>query len=562
MALLKEKDMNSKYKRYWIVESDKDIAADIKLNTTRLKGLSPKTHDFTTMYTRLPHQEIKDKVNEAIKEAFEFKNIMRLESNDPATYRALSQLECRALLSFCVDNSLISMRGKLWRQVVGIPMGGNASSDIANLYCYRIESKFMDDLVAKGELDLARKHDYSCRYIDDFLTWNCIPPPAELYSMNYTETSNGIDDVSYIGIRIRIETTRSNNRWIRLSVNDKARGWHIIPTRFTHQHSAAQESMGTGIFTTMLLRALRICNNQADLLQELEFVTYRLLNRGYKFKNLAVACHSFINLYIDDGNVAAAIRRRLNITSEKFNHGIPVSDEKDTINHKSSTLHTLDKRFPIQSHQSSGEGLIGGECGWASLNFVADHLYLDRINFSYLQELQQTFYEEHQKVEPGSNEQKPSPDGWFSLTVLGVASKHKLNREIHQYVDPSSMDYPTIAAAFILNKAGARMSHYMVALVSFDSIIVRDILKGATDRRLSFDHFDRHFKRPEYCFHMILRKTLQGNNNDNDCTMAPSNEGILLLTNTKEKRKKDDYSSDEGELALVIKRTDVEEIER
>ena len=61
---------------------------------------------------------------------------------------------------------------------------------------------------------------------------------------------------------------------------------------------------------------------------------------------------------------------------------------------------------------------------------------------------------------------------------------------------------------------------------------------------------------------MILRKTLQGNNNDNDCTMAPSNEGILLLTNTKEKRKKDDYSSDEGELALVIKRTDVEEIER
>ena len=42
------------YKRYWIVESDKDVAADIKLNTTRLKSLSPKTHDFTTMYTRLP----------------------------------------------------------------------------------------------------------------------------------------------------------------------------------------------------------------------------------------------------------------------------------------------------------------------------------------------------------------------------------------------------------------------------------------------------------------------------------------------------------------------------
>ena len=171
----------------------------------------------------------------------------------------------------------------------------------------------MDDLVAKGELDLA---DYSCRYMQ--------PTTGRIiFQLNYTETSNGIDDVSYIGIRIRIETTKSNNRWIRLSVNDKAHGWHIMPTRFTHPHSAAQESMGTGIFTTMLLRALRICNNQADLLQ---FVTYRLLNRGYKFKNLAVACRSFINLYIDDGNVAAAIRRHLNITFEKFTHGIPVSD--------------------------------------------------------------------------------------------------------------------------------------------------------------------------------------------------------------------------------------------
>ena len=249
-----------------------------------------------------------------------------------------------------------------------------------------------------------------------------------------------------------------------------------------------------------------------------------------KFKNSAVACHSF-----NDGNVAAAIRRRLNITSEKFNHGIPVSDEKDTINHNNSTLHTLDKRFPIQSHQSSGEGLIGGECGWASLNFVADHLNLDRIDFNDLQELQQAFYEEHQKIEPDSHEQKPSLDGCFSLTVLGVASEQKLNREIRQYVDPSSMDNPTIAAAFILNKAGERMSHYKVALVSKDRIIVRDILKGATDRQLSFDDFNRNFKHPEYCFHMILRKTLQDNNNDNDCTMAPSNEGILLLTNSKEK---------------------------
>ena len=44
--------------------------------------------------------------------------------------------------------------------------------------------------------------------------------------------------------------------------------------------------------------------------------------------------------------------------------------------------------------------------------------------------------------------------------------------------------------------------------------------------------------------------------------MTLLSEGILLLTETWEKRKKDDYSSDEGELALVIiKQAAVEEIE-
>ena len=166
----------------------------------------------------------------------------------------------------------------------------------------------------------------------------------------------------------------------------------------TNQHSAAQESMGSGIFTTMILRALKICNNQADFLQELEAVTYRLLNRGYKSDNIKAACLRFISSHIDDGNTAAAMRRRINLTFEKFSHKVPLSIEKDTINHTGSTSHSLDKRFPPSLHQTSGEGLLGGECGWAALNFIADHLYIDRINFSFLQNYQQRFYEESLKV--------------------------------------------------------------------------------------------------------------------------------------------------------------------
>ena len=122
------------------------------------------------------------------------------------------------------------------------------------------------------------------------------------------------------------------------------------------------------------------------------------------------------------------MRRRINLTFEKFSHKVPLSIEKDTINHTGSTSHSLDKRFPSSLHQTSGEGLLGGECGWAALNFIADYLYIDRINFSFLQNYQQRFYEESLKVEPNNSEHKPSPDGWFSLQVLNMACLTKFIR--------------------------------------------------------------------------------------------------------------------------------------
>ena len=74
--------------------------------------------------------------------------------------------------------------------------------------CTGVLYALLVSMVGSSEvIDLARQHVHSCRYIDDFLTWSCDPPPASLYSMDYTDTSNNIDDVSYIGIRIRIEIT-------------------------------------------------------------------------------------------------------------------------------------------------------------------------------------------------------------------------------------------------------------------------------------------------------------------------------------------------------------------
>ena len=46
-------------------------------------------------------------------------------------------------------------------------MGGKASAEIANLYCYTIESQYIDKLIAADKIKEARDWLNTWRYIDD-----------------------------------------------------------------------------------------------------------------------------------------------------------------------------------------------------------------------------------------------------------------------------------------------------------------------------------------------------------------------------------------------------------
>ena len=62
-----------------------------------------------------------------------------------------------------------SNSGQLRRQVIGVPMGGKASSELTNLYCYSVESEYIDSLMHLNRVDEAKKWFYTWRYIDDIL---------------------------------------------------------------------------------------------------------------------------------------------------------------------------------------------------------------------------------------------------------------------------------------------------------------------------------------------------------------------------------------------------------
>ena len=60
-----------------------------------------------------------------------------------------TRLEC---LNYLIDNSYVTYQGKIYRQVIGIPMGTNAAPQIANAYLHVYEYEYIKRLIEQGDI--------------------------------------------------------------------------------------------------------------------------------------------------------------------------------------------------------------------------------------------------------------------------------------------------------------------------------------------------------------------------------------------------------------------------
>ena len=74
-------------------------------------------------------------------------------------------------LKFVLDNCHFKFGNKMFRQIVGIPMGSDPAPYFANLFLYCYESRWLNRMKKENNV-LARKFGKIFRYIDDLLAMN------------------------------------------------------------------------------------------------------------------------------------------------------------------------------------------------------------------------------------------------------------------------------------------------------------------------------------------------------------------------------------------------------
>ena len=124
-------------------------------------GLS--IYDFSTLYTTLPHNLIKEKLTELIEQTFNREGWLYLACNDknafftseqPKQYKLWSCPKMCYALYYLLDNIFIRFGSKLYRRIVGIPMGTNCAPIVADLFLFCYERDFMLSLSDNNQTDI------------------------------------------------------------------------------------------------------------------------------------------------------------------------------------------------------------------------------------------------------------------------------------------------------------------------------------------------------------------------------------------------------------------------
>ena len=199
------------------------------------------------------------------------------------------------MLEFLVDNIFVVFAGKVFQQIVGIPMGTNCAPVLADIFLYSYEAEFIQSLLSAGKKRLASQFNFTYRYIDDVLSINnpdfenylgqMYPPELEIKDTTESDTS-----ASYLDFCHRTESdlflfllllSIGRDGQLRTSLYDKRDDFNFHITNFPFLSSNIPSSPAYGVFISQLIRYARACSSYESFILRAMRLSNKLLGQGY-----------------------------------------------------------------------------------------------------------------------------------------------------------------------------------------------------------------------------------------------------------------------------------------
>ena len=283
-------------KTNWIVHNRDSVLTAVDKSVQRKSAKCLASFDFSTLYTKIPHDKLIYVLTKIVE--FTFKGgtrkiitvnnsgIAKWSNNKSKFLRNYSKDSIIDAISFLINNCFFNLGGKLFRQIIGIPMGSDPAPAFANLFLFYYESSWLNDTKKSNNI-LARKFGLVFRYIDDLLALNDGGSfernhhniyPTEL-QLNKENIDN--NNTTFLDLHISID-----NKVFKTKLFDKRDNFGFHITRLPYKSSNIPNRM---FYTTISTECLRICRSTSELapaVNSIKSLVSRMVKQGAEINKL------------------------------------------------------------------------------------------------------------------------------------------------------------------------------------------------------------------------------------------------------------------------------------
>ena len=291
----------------WIINNSLDVIHALEEKQLFLHHVS--TWNFSTLYTSLPHAQLKKQLHDLLERVFTSKGKSFIATNNFRTFWANDRTStrytyfyCRELclaINFPIDNIYVRFGSFVFRQVIGVPMDTNSAPLLADLFLHTFEYDFMVKTM-KQDITKAIQFSDTFRYIDDLFSINNVDFRnyiSAIYpsKLQLKDTSILSTEVCYLDTNIK---TGVINTPFCISICDKRDDFTFRLVSFPHMESNIPTNPAYGVYKSQLVRYAKIYTSKVDLINRLRGPSLRLLQQGFETNLLQKSISSSIAMVL------------------------------------------------------------------------------------------------------------------------------------------------------------------------------------------------------------------------------------------------------------------------
>ena len=185
--------------------------------------------------------------------------------------------------TYLLDNIFIRFGTKLYRQIVGIPMGTKCAPLIVDLFLFCYERVFMASLSFNKEAEIIQAFNSTSRYLDDLLNIDnpyfermvgrIYPPELQLNKANASDT-----EAPFLDLHLSI-----SNGFVSSKIYDKPDDFDFDIVNFPFLDGDIPRSTSYGVYISQLIRFARVSSHVTDFNARNKILTGKLLHQGYRY---------------------------------------------------------------------------------------------------------------------------------------------------------------------------------------------------------------------------------------------------------------------------------------